>query len=191
MKMSFIGILLLVAMPVFGFEYHGDGNFTDSGMLSAFDRYQLVLPPVNLCEAGQYSFSIGELPAEALFLKMEYIYPKVLGKDEAYRISDLISSVVVQLTLEDMEMNAVIFKHEGKLYESGYDESGKYWRRGLPSVVENLYGKIVFRVDDVDFRKGFFWQHHSAKKLTFKVIAPLPSLSNCLANFVIRGGGWK
>jgi hypothetical protein len=56
--------------------------------------------------------------------------------------------------------------------------------------LSDLYKKIEFRLD-VGFDSGFFWQHHSAKELYFTVITPLASLSNCSANFVIGGGGWK
>lgn len=198
-KLFCILSLMLVTGPSLAFQYRGDGEFIDQGFLSASDQYRLEFSLVNLCEAGSYSFSVGELPADALFLQLDYAYPKDITDEDAYLLVEAINSkVIIQLTLENTKEKTLIYKYEGRIYESGHDESGKYWRRGFPGFVSNGingYGLkdnvIVFRVDDVAFHKGMFWQHHSVKNLNFSVITPFPSLTNCFARFVIRGGGWK
>ena len=159
-------------------DYQGDGKFVDRGPLEGTDRYVVDLGAVDLGKAGQYNYSVGNLPP-ILFgagLEIAENKPNFAGKRPSH-------GGRIRLMLETEEGRRV-FNEDAPLDD---------W---VWSFVNHEPRSFLYRAGtgprpspDQGSGSSFVPRSGAKYRLTLEVVEPQPSPRP--ARLLIKGGGWQ
>jgi len=186
-----------------GFNYDGEGVFTDYGLTASSDRYVLDLGKIDLSKINEKNIIIGDLPNDNTL--GFYLYFKINGELDP-NFWHRFTKIKIDIVISIIDTNIVVYKYNGVMFEDGISD-GVYFRKGLLPVETTFMGyktvgfTIPYYFDDKKTILGFktpFYKN-CKRKIFLKILDPgetnrkeseSHSNTGLVADIIISGGDW-